>query len=219
MPGPNDARSGGLEGYAEAFKERMASREWAEVLKNAQISPHEQVMLDKQQREDIIRGANMWKGDNMQLKQDSAGCRIITINVAKKLMTDVDSTEKGGNVTYLDYLIEYMQNMQCDIMICHEPGDIHTTKHLIERKAQAAQMKALIDCSKHTKACGVVILISSAWRKIEVTSCSHHTNDKEEKRVYYTHFKAKERKRVQDINTGKWKDLPLERMLVVSTYY
>ena len=99
--------------------------------------------VEMAQQERIVKGDNEWSGDNMWEKSDRAGCRVITTNAAKRVLTQID-TEKleGGKVkarTYLDYLIDYyMHEMKGDIMLIHEPGLIYSASNLVKLKAAAA---------------------------------------------------------------------------------
>ena len=86
--------------------EMAASTDWSEVMSL------EETMA---QKERVVKGDNEWSGDNMWEKSDRAGCRVITTNAAKRVLTQID-TEKldGGTVkssTYLDYLVNYMQEI------------------------------------------------------------------------------------------------------------
>ena len=70
--------------------EMAASTDWSEVMNL------EEVMA---QKEGIVKGDDEWSGDNMWKKSDRAGCRVITTNAAKRVLTQID-TEKleGGKV-------------------------------------------------------------------------------------------------------------------------
>ena len=91
---------------ANIGSEMAASTDWSEIMNL------EEVMA---QKEGIVKGDNEWSGDNTWKKSERAGCRVITTNAAKRVLTQID-TEKleGGKVkarNYLDYLIDYMQEM------------------------------------------------------------------------------------------------------------
>ena len=93
-----------------------------------QLTQVERRRLDAFESQNVIRGDNDWRGDCMHEKMNNVGMRVITTNVAKKLLTVVDAvpkTPKEGpgtrNITYLEYMIEYMREMQGDVMIMHEP--------------------------------------------------------------------------------------------------
>ena len=102
---------------ANIGSEMAASTDWSEVM------TLEETMALKER---IVKGDNEWSGDNMWERSDRAGCRVITTNAAKRVLTQIDTKRlEGGKVktrTYLDYLIHYMQAMQGDIMVIHEPG-------------------------------------------------------------------------------------------------
>ena len=84
------------------------------------------------QQERIVKGDNEWSGDNMWEKSDRAGCRVITTNAAKRVLTQIDTEKLEGGIvkarTYLDYLIDYMHEMLGGIMAIHEPGLIYTAR-------------------------------------------------------------------------------------------
>ena len=162
------ARRAGLEAYTNAFEAKRAECDWAEILKEANLTQKESETIETQMMEDIVGGYAEWKGDNMHIKQNKVGCRLVITNAAKKLMTELDVTgpdDKKETILHLDYLIEYMQAMHADIMVCHEPGNITKVKHIIEKKAEAAQMEVLIDCSEDGKAAGTVIILGSKWKR------------------------------------------------------
>ena len=83
---------------ASIGSEMAAATDWKEVMS---------IEVEMAQQERIVKGDNEWSGDNMWEKSDRAGCRVITTNAAKRVLTQID-TEKleGGKVkarTYLDY--------------------------------------------------------------------------------------------------------------------
>ena len=85
---------------ASIGSEMAAVTDWSEVMSL------EETMA---QKERIVKGDNEWSGDNIWEKSDRAGCRVITTNAAKRVLTQIDTKKlEGGKVkarTYLDYLI------------------------------------------------------------------------------------------------------------------
>ena len=126
-------------------------------------------------RDILINGAREetedpgYRGHNMQIRRESAGCRLITMNVNKKLMTTVDrvETEQGTqHVRYIDHVLDYMEEQQGDIVIINEPGAVHAAPETITRPARNAEIEALVLGSEHSKAAGLVILMSKNPRFI-----------------------------------------------------
>ena len=60
--------------------EMAAVTDWSEVMSL------EETMA---QKETIVNGDNEWSGDNMWEKSDRAGCRVITTNAAKRVLTQM----------------------------------------------------------------------------------------------------------------------------------
>ena len=108
-----------------------------------------------------------WSGENMWVKHTNVGCRIMTTNVAKKLNKVMDKEEtrdEEGNtsteiIQYIHMVIEYMKEMEADITIIHEPGEIAQTEATVLRACEAAQYGAIVAPSDN-KAAGAVILLS-----------------------------------------------------------
>ena len=145
-------------------------------------------------------------------RNDRTGrCRIISINAAKKLLETVDTTvtkEKKITIRYVDHVVEYAQNMEGDIVIINEPGGVHAAQGTIAEAAKKADMEALTLGSEHSKAAGLVILMSPKWKKVKV---GHTTLKDKDKRVRacIMEFKA-----AQPRTPGE----PLDRMIITAVY-
>ena len=55
-----------------------------------------------------------------------------------------DGTRKLHSMKYLDHLLDYMEELKGDIMVINEPGLVWSATSLIEAKAQAYQMEAIV---------------------------------------------------------------------------
>jgi len=140
-----------------------------------------------------------WLGHDMSVRPAHSGLRVITVNVAKKLM-DIETTtdhvdDKGHTSTtstkYFDHLLEYMTSLEGDVMIINEPGLIWNCKGLIESMAAAHHMEALVATTEHSKAAGLVVILGPQWRKVK-TKMS--IMESKHKRLMNVEFKAKEKK-------------------------
>ena len=170
---------------ANIGSEMTASTDWSEVM------TIEETMA---QKERIVKGDNEWSGDNMWVRSDRAGCRVITTNAAKRVLTQIDTERlEGGKVktrTYLDYLINYMQEMQGDIMVIHEPGLIYSASDLIKAAATAQGLSAVVASTQGSKAAGAVVLLGAQWAKV-YTAHQAWVDSRGEQRLVTMEFKAK----------------------------
>lgn len=223
---PPNPRRPGLPGVNPEAQRRHAERDWHEILSGITLTPAQAAGISALETDTTSKGDPLWKGDSMEIKMNNAGCRIITTNVAKKLMTIVDTmrpqedpTAGPQEILYIDMLIDYMQRMQGDIMICHEPGRISGLESTIKKKAQDAYMDVIIECNPKSKAAGAVILLSPAWKKVT----TRHWNPlegitREDRRACLMEFTAKSKHRTRD-QDGAWKEHPLDRILVASVQH
>lgn len=206
----------------EEFEKKSQSTEWAEVLADIEINSQEQKQMNQLRSQNTAKGDNLWVGDDMHKKLNNVGCRLITTNAAKKMNEemDIDANKETGETettTYTDYLLEYMKEMAGDIMVVHEPGQIWETQNSIRAKAKQRNMSTIIKTTRHSKAAGVVIVLSEKWQKIESRRWSPHAAN-EQQRVMYVEFKAKERKKVWDAGTQSETLAPLEKMMIATVY-
>jgi len=116
-----------------------------------------------------------WLVHDMSLRPHESGLRTIVVNVAKKLL-DIESTRieeledgtrKHHSMKHLDHLLDYMKELEGDIMVINEPGLVWSSMNYIETKAQAYQMEAMVATTEHSKAVGLVIILGSKWRKVK----------------------------------------------------
>ena len=102
-------------------------------------------------------------GHDMHVKLDSAGCRVITMNTAKKLLetideiTDAAEPKNNRTIRYINYVTEYINELQGDITIINEPGAVHGAAHIIHAAAEQAGMEAVVAGTEHSIAAGLVV--------------------------------------------------------------
>ena len=112
-----------LQSVEDQSMEIWTEDNYAEWVAQIMDKPKDEMAMGDQDME--AKGSDMWWGDNMWSKGNNVGCRIITINAAKKLPTTVDKDSGTGETEkYVDSVIEYMANMETDVGIIHEPGAI-----------------------------------------------------------------------------------------------
>ena len=209
---PGTAAPSVLDGILESV-ENQAQGIWTEDNYSewvAQImsKPGDEMAMGDQDMQD--KGTDMWWGDNMWNKGNNVGCRITTINAAKKLPTMVDRDSTTGETEkYIDSVIEYMASMETDVGIIHEPGSIKnfdgTVRHACAKAGGG--MTAICAPSDDTKAAGAVILLSAKWTR--VLDAHHIYKDCDgETRVVTMEFKAKSK-----CNGNK-----LQRMMIQAVY-
>ena len=197
-----------LQSVEDQSMEIWTEDNYAEWVAQIMDKPRDEMAMGDQDME--AKGSDMWWGDNMWSKGNNVGCRIITINAAKKLPTTVDKDSGTGETEkYVDSVIEYMANMETDVGIIHEPGAIKnfesTVRHSCEKGGDG--MTAICAPSEDTKAAGAVILLSAKWTRVLDTHRVYKDGDGET-RVVTMEFKAK----------SKRHGTKLQRMMIQAVY-
>jgi hypothetical protein len=157
---------------------------------------------------------SQFTGHDMSVKLDSAGCRIIVMNVAKKLLETIDEIKnpedpkKNKTIRYVNYVTQYINDMEGDITIINEPGGVHSAEHIIHAAADQAGMEAVVAGTNHSVAAGLVIMMGAKWRKVR-TQHKIFKDSNAEVRALTMEFKA-----AQPRQHGQ----PLDRMMVIAVY-
>ena len=165
-----------------------------------------------------------WMGDDMSSRNDTAGLRILQLNVGKGLLAVVDTSrndDPGADVkllTSLDLVFEYVGAIGADIAVLEEPGKVDVG--VIQRAADIRGWEAIVHLSKHGVEAGLVVLLGPTWKKVKTHADMYHDQRGEARMITVQFTAAKRRPLNRDADTPRTRSVqePLHRMLLQAVY-